>query len=123
FRDVYEIAREHRYDLYDLFLEMPEPLVPRYLRLEVDERIFADGTVSRAPDEGAIAKLVAELRDKDIEAIAVCFMHSYANPAHEQLVGAIIGEIAPGVRVSLSSEVVPEIREYERTSTTVANVY
>src|SRR5439155_16477862 len=116
FRDAYEIAREHRYDLYDLFLEMPTPLVPRHLRLEIDERIYADGTVARAPDEHAVATLVAELRDKGIEAIAICFLHSYANPEHEQLVGAIVGEIAPGVRVSLSSEVVPEIREYERTS-------
>ncbi len=123
FRDSYEIAREHRYDLYDLFLEMPQPLVPRYLRLEVDERVYADGSVSKTPDPDQVARLVAELRDKDIEAIAICFLHSYANPAHEQLVGAIVGEIAPGVRVSLSSEVVPEIREYERTSTTVANVY
>jgi len=86
FRDAYEIAREHRYDLYDLFLEMPTPLVPRYLRLEVDERMYADGTVAKAPDLAAVARLVAELRDKDIEAIAVCFVHSYANPAHEQLV-------------------------------------
>src|SRR6266542_4398010 len=117
FRDAYEIAREHRYDLYDLFLEMPKPLVPRYLRLEVDERVHADGAVAHAPDPNAVAQLVAELRDKDIEAIAICFLHSYANPAHERLVGAIIGEVAPGVRVSLSSEVVPEIREYERTST------
>src|SRR5438874_5970662 len=83
FRDAYEIAREHRYDLYDLFLEMPAPLVPRHLRLEIDERIYADGTVARAPDEHAVATLVAELRDKGIEAIAICFLHSYANPAHE----------------------------------------
>src|SRR5262249_33831560 len=123
FRDAYEIAREHRYDLYDLFLEMPTPLVPRYLRLEVAERVYADGTVARAPDQQEVARLVGELRDKGIQAIAICFLHSYANPAHEQLVGAIVGEVAPGVRVSLSSEVVPEIREYERTSTTVANVY
>src|SRR5438093_1061973 len=68
FRDAYEIAREHRYDLYDLFLEMPAPLVPRHLRLEIDERIYADGTVARAPDEHAVATLVAELRDKGIEA-------------------------------------------------------
>lgn len=123
FRDAYEIAREHRYDLYDLFLEMPEPLVPRYLRLEIDERVHADGSVARAPDAAAVARLAAELRDKDIEAVAVCLLHSYANPAHEQLVGAILGEVAPDIRVSLSSEVVPEIREYERTSTTVVNVY
>jgi N-methylhydantoinase A len=123
FRDAYEIAREHRYDLYDLFLELPRPLVPRHLRLEIDERVYADGTVARVPDPEAVARLVAELRDKDIEAIAVCFLHSYANAANEQLVGAIIGEVAPDVRVSLSADVVPEIREYERTSTTVANVY
>jgi N-methylhydantoinase A len=123
FRDAYEIAREHRYDLYDLFLEMPTPLVPRYLRLEVDERVYADGSVARAPDAEAVARLVAELRDKDIEAIAVCFIHSYANPEHERLVAEIIHEIAPDMRVSLSSDVVPEIREYERTSTTVVNVY
>ena len=115
FRDAYEIAREHRYELYDLFLELPDPLVPRHLRLEVDERIFADGTVSQAPSEDAVAKLVAELRDKGIEAIAICFLHSYANPAHEQLVGAIVGEIAPGVRVSLSSEVLRDsaVRAHE----------
>jgi N-methylhydantoinase A len=123
FRDAYEIAREHRYDLYDLFLEMPTPLVPRHLRLEVDERIYADGSVAREPDAHAVATLIAELRDKGIEAVAVCLVHSYANPAHEQLVGDIIREIAPEMRVSLSSEVVPEIREYERTSTTVVNVY
>src|SRR5205807_6494601 len=87
FRDAYEIAREHRYDLYDLFLEMPTPLVPRHLRLEIDERVYADGAVARVPDPNAVARLVAELRDKGIEAIAVSFVHSYANPAHEQLVG------------------------------------
>jgi N-methylhydantoinase A len=123
FRDVLEIAREHRYDLYDLFLDMPEPLVPRYLRLEIDERVYADGSVGRQPNRQAVARLVAELRDKDIEAIAVSFLHAYANPVHEQLIGTIIAEIAPGIRVSLSSDIVPEIREYERTSTTVANVY
>src|SRR5579864_3984526 len=123
YRDAYEIAREHRYDLYDLFLEMPTPLVPRYLRLEVDERVYADGSVLRSPDPGEVAGLVAELRDKDIQAIAVCFIHSYANPTNERLVADVIREIAPDIRVSLSSEVVPEIREYERTSTTVVNVY
>src|SRR5439155_7696588 len=105
FRDAYEIAREHRYDLYDLFLEMPEPLVPRHLRLEVDERVYADGSIGKAPDPHVVAQLVAELRDRDIEAIAICFVHSYATPVHEQLVGASVGEIAPGVRVSLSTGV------------------
>jgi N-methylhydantoinase A len=123
FRDAYEIAREHRYDLYDLFLEMPTPLVPRHLRLEVDERVYADGSVARPLDQRAAARLVAELRDKGIEAVAVCLLHSYANPSHEQLIGEIVHEVAPQMRVSLSSDVVPEIREYERTSTTVVNVY
>src|SRR5438477_8293494 len=112
YRDAYEIAREHRYDLYDLFLEMPTPLVPRYLRLEVDERIYADGTVAKAPDADAVARLVGELRDKGIDAIAVCLIHSYANPAHERLVGDILREIAPDVRVSRPSDVLPQIREY-----------
>jgi N-methylhydantoinase A len=123
FRDAYEIGREHRYDLYDLFLEMPQPLVPRHLRLEVDERTYADGTVARVLDEADARELVTELSDKGIEAIAVCLLHSYANPAHEQTVARIIEQAAPSIRVSMSSEVVPEIREYERTSTTVANVY
>jgi N-methylhydantoinase A len=123
FRDAYEIGREHRYDLYDLFLEMPRPLVPRHLRLEVDERVFADGTVDQVLDTEKTERLVRELRDKGIEAAAVCLLHSYANPDHERHIGEIIAEIAPDMRVSLSSEVDPEIREYERTSTTVANVY
>src|SRR5438445_1470025 len=75
FRDAYEIAREHRYDLYDLFLEMPAPLAPRHLRLTVDERVLADGTIARPPDPRQVARLAAELRDKGIEAIAICFMH------------------------------------------------
>src|SRR5258708_19820971 len=102
---------------------MPAPLGPRHLRLEVDERIYADGTVAQAPDERAVAALVAELRDKGIETIAICFLHSYANPEHEQLVGAIVGEIAPGVRVSLSSELLPKIRQYQPTSTTLLTLY
>ena len=81
FRDAYEIAREHRYDLYDLFLEMPEPLVPRHLRLEVDERVLADGSVSTPLDAGPGARSSSrELRDKGIEAVAVCFLHSYRQP-------------------------------------------
>jgi N-methylhydantoinase A len=123
FRDAVEIGREHRYDLYDVFLEMPKPLVPRYLRLEVDERVLASGEVVRPPDLEDLEPLVRELHEKGIEAIAVCLLHSYANPTHERQVAELIGRIAPGIRVSISSEVVPEIREYERTSTTCANVY
>ena len=123
FRDAVEIGREHRYDLYDIFLEMPRPLVPRHLRLEVDERLLASGEVLQAPDLAALEPLVREMRDKGIEAVAISFLHSYADPSHEQGVADLISRVAPGMRVSLSSEVVPEIREYERTSTTIANVY
>ncbi len=123
FRDAVEIGREHRYELYDLFLEMPRPLVPRYLRLEVDERVLATGEAIREPDLGSVESLVRELGQKGIEAIAVCFLHSYANPTHERRVAELIERVAPEIRVSISSDVVPEIREYERTSTTVANVY
>lgn len=123
FKDAVEIGREHRYDLYDVFLEMPTPLVPRYLRLEVDERVLASGEVVRPPDLGDLEVLVRELKEKGIEAIAVCLLHSYANPTHERQVADLIAQVAPEIRVSISSDVVPEIREYERTSTTCANVY
>jgi N-methylhydantoinase A len=123
FRDAVEVGREHRYDLYDIFLEMPVPLVPRYLRLEVDERMLATGEVVNPPDLADLEPLVAEMRDKGIEAVAVCLLHSYANPAHEHQVADLVRRVAPEMRVSISSEVVPEIREYERTSTTIANVY
>ena len=123
FRDSYEIAREHRYDLYDVFLEMPQPLVPRHLRLEVDERMYADGSVGRPLDRDHATRLIRELRDKGVRAIAVSLLNSYANPEHEQALLELLREEAPDIRVSLSSDVVAEIREYERTSTTVANVY
>jgi N-methylhydantoinase A len=123
FRDAVEIGREHRYDLYDIFLEMPRPLVPRYLRLEVDERVLATGEVVAAPDLDELEPLVREMQAKGIEAVAVTFLHSYANPTHERQVADLIRRVAPEMRVSISSEVVPEIREYERTSTTCANVY
>lgn len=123
FRDALEIGREHRYELYDLNLEMPRPLVPRYLRFDVPERVAADGSVLKPLDENFVRRLVAELRDKGIRAIAVCYLNSFRNPAHERRTAEIMAEVAPSVRVSLSSEVVSEIREFQRTSTTVANVY
>jgi N-methylhydantoinase A len=123
FRDALEIGREHRYELYDLDLELPRPLVPRYLRFDVPERTAADGAVLAPLDEDFVRRLVAELRDKGITAIAVSYLNSFRNPAHEQRTAAIIAEVAPELRVSLSSEVVPEIREFQRTSTTIANVY
>jgi N-methylhydantoinase A len=123
FRDALEIGREHRYELYDLNLEMPKPLVPRHLRFDVPERIAADGCVLEPLDEGFVRRLVAELRDKGIKAIAVSYLNSFRNPGHERRTAEIIAEVAPQIRISLSSEVVAEIREFQRTSTTVANVY
>ncbi|MGH9822540.1 MAG: hydantoinase/oxoprolinase family protein [Blastocatellia bacterium] len=123
FRDALEIGREQRYDLYDLNLELPRPLVPRHLRFDVPERILANGEVLEPLDGDYVRRLVSELRKKGITAIAVCYLNCYRNAAHEKQTAAIIAEVAPGIRVSLSSEVVSEIREFPRTSTTVANVY
>ncbi|MFJ9780591.1 hydantoinase/oxoprolinase family protein [Amycolatopsis sp. NPDC101161] len=123
FRDVLEMRREHRYELYDLRLELPAPLVPRHLRFDVPERILADGSVHTALDEQYVVRLGRELADRGIEAVAVCFLHAFTNPAHERRVAEILAEVAPSLRVALSSDVVPEIREFERASTTVANVY
>jgi N-methylhydantoinase A len=123
FRDVLEMRREHRYELYDLHLELPDPLVPRHLRFDVPERILADGSVHIGLDEEYVARLGRELSSRGIEAVAVCFLHAFTNPAHERRVAGILAEVAPSLRVALSSDVVPEIREFERTSTTVANVY
>jgi N-methylhydantoinase A len=123
FRDAVEIGREHRYELYDLNLDLPKPLVPRHLRFDVPERMAADGTVLAPLDETFVRRLVGELRDKGIKAIGVCYLNSFRNPAHEKRTAEIVAEIAPEIRVSLSSEVVAEIREFQRTSTTLANVY
>jgi N-methylhydantoinase A len=123
FRDAVEIGREHRYELYDLNLELPKPLVPRHLRFDVPERTAADGSVLRPLDEAFVCRLVEELRDKGVRAIAVCYLNSFRNPAHERRTAEIITQVAPMIRVSLSSEVVAEIREFQRTSTTLANVY
>jgi len=123
FRDAVEIGREHRYELYDLNLELPKPLVPRHLRFDVPERIAADGSVLHPLNEDFVRRLVAELRDKGVKAIGISYLNSYRNPAHECRTGEIVAEVAPQIRVSLSSEVVAEIREFQRTSTTLANVY
>ena len=123
FRDAVEIGREHRYDMYDIFLELPEPLVPRRRRLELDERVLSDGEVLTPVDPGEVEALARQLAADGVEAVAVALLHSYRNPAHERRVEAILNEFAPDLIVSTSSDVVPEIREYERTSTTIANVY
>ncbi|MHB8644277.1 MAG: hydantoinase/oxoprolinase family protein [Thermomicrobiales bacterium] len=123
FRDAIEIRHEGRYDLYDLFLEMPPPLAPRRSRFEVDERILADGTVHEPLDRSSLPAIIATMRAQGIEAVGVSLLHSYRNPAHERALGEALATLAPELVVSLSAEVVPEIREYERTSTTLANVY
>ena len=123
FRDSLEIAWEHRFEQYDIYMERPDPLVPRDLRFGVPERVAADGAVLLALDEQAVRDVAAELQAPKIEAVAVCFLHSFTNEAHERRTGAILAEELPGVAISLSCEVCPEIREYERTSTTIANAY
>lgn len=123
FRDALEIGRERRYDIYDISLENPEPLVPRFLRCEVNERLDNTGHVMVSLDpEKALAVIRGLVRD-GVDAIAVCLLHSFRNPIHEQLIKRLVTEHYPHLFCSLSSEVMPEIREYERTSTTVANVY
>lgn len=123
FRDAVAIGTEHRYDMYDVFLEKPEPLVPRNLRYGIRERTLDDGSVLRELDEGQVRSVAAEVAERGIGAVAVSFLHGFRNPAHERRAAEILAEEAPGIAVSLSSEVSPEIREYERTSTTIANVY
>jgi N-methylhydantoinase A len=123
FRDAVAIGTEHRYDMYDIFIEKPEPLVPRSLRYGVRERMLDDGSVALGLDEEQVRSIAAELREREVRAVAVSFLHSFRNPAHERRVAEILAEEAPEITVSLSSEVAPEIREYERTSTTIANVY
>jgi N-methylhydantoinase A len=123
FRDTLEMAYEHRFEQYDVFMRRPQPLVPRWLRFDVPERVAADGSLLLALDEGRVREVAAELQRQDVEAVAVGLLHSYLRPAHEQRIREILGEALPGVAVSLSSEVCPEIREYDRFSTTVANAY
>ncbi len=123
FRDVLDIANESRYDQYDLTIEKPRPLVPRALRFTVAERMDVHGKVRLALDEAAVRAVATELGRQGIESVAVAFMHAYVNPAHERRTREILVAEQPTLRVTLSSEVCPEVREYERTSTAVANAY
>ena len=123
FRDAVEIGTEHRFDLYDLNLEKPAPLVPRRWRRAVKERVLADGTIERALDHAQVEREVKDLLAQGIEAFAVCLLHAYLNPVHERAVRDIIHRIAPHIHVSLSSDIAPEIREYERGSTVSINAY
>jgi len=141
FRDLLQIGNEQRYDIYDLMLRLPEPLVPRYLRLGVAERVDSRGQVLQPVTREAMQQVIEQLRTEDardrdapgelnglfrrdqITSLAIGFLHAYHEPANELAAGALARELWPEVDVSLSSEVSPEIREYERVSTTVANAY
>ncbi|HEY1935947.1 MAG TPA: hydantoinase B/oxoprolinase family protein [Acetobacteraceae bacterium] len=123
FRDILEMGTEQRYDIYDLFLKFPDPLVPRRLRLEVPERMDRDGVVVTPLDLSAVRRAAARMADQGVQAVAVCFLHSYRNPAHEQQTAALLRAEFPQLAVSLSSEVVAELWEYQRCTTTCANAY
>ncbi|MBT2304524.1 hydantoinase/oxoprolinase family protein [Variovorax paradoxus] len=121
FRDILEIGRQTRPHLFDYAVGKPPVLVPRMHRLEVDERMSARGEVLVPLDEDAVRRAAETLRDAGIDAVTVCFLHAYCNPSHEQRAKAIVREVLPTAYLSISSEVLPEFREYERLSTTVLN--
>jgi len=121
FRDILEIQRQIRPSLYDLFFDKPAPLIPRYLCYEVTERIMPEGDVREPLNEDEVRQVVQQIKKEGVEAIAICFLHSYINPSHEKRTGEIIREEYPEVYLTLSSEINPEFREYFRASTTVIN--
>ena len=123
FKDVLELGREIRYDAYDIFSQYPEPLVPRYLRAEVNERVASDGRIVHELDSKQVREVLTALLDKGIESLAICLLNSYENPAHERKIKEIVQNAAPDLSLSTSFEVLPQIREYERTCTTATNAY
>jgi N-methylhydantoinase A len=123
FRDVLELRRYVRVTTYEMFADPPTPLVPRRLRLPVNERIRADGSVLRGVDADEIRRIAVTLHAENIESVAICFLHAFTNPANERAAGELLRELLPGVAISLSSDVLPQIKEYERSSTTVINAY
>jgi N-methylhydantoinase A len=123
FRDVLELRRYVRVTTYEMFADPPTPLVPRRLRLPVDERTRADGSVLRPVDPEEIRRIAATLQAENIESVAICFLHAFTNPANERAAGELLRQLLPGVAISLSSDVLPQIKEYERSSTTVINAY
>ncbi len=122
-RDAYLIGRGNRPEAYNMFFQRPEPLVPRNMILEVDERLSASGEPVVPLTDAAIARICDEIAAFKPEAIAVCLLHSYVNPAHEIALGAALREAFPSAYISLSNEILRQYREYERTSTTVVNSY
>jgi N-methylhydantoinase A len=123
FRDVLAMGNESRYDQYDLNIVLPEPLVPRHLRFTVRERLDSEGCVLLPLDERGVRDLVPVLRRERVESVAVGYIHGFVNPAHERRTADILAELLPDLPVSLASDVSPEMREWERFSTTVANAY
>ena len=123
FRDSVEMAYENRFEQYDINVQKPAPLVPRYLRVPVRERMDALGRVLLPPDPATIEAMIERLTREEVESIAIGFVHGYANPAHEELVAERLREVFPNTWLTLSSDVCAEIREYERLSTACANAY
>ncbi len=123
FRDVLQIGRQDRPHLYDWSVRRPDALVPRRLRFEVPERVLHTGEVLETLPESAVHALINKLRQAKVDAVAVCLLHSYANPIHERALGDAIQEALPDLRLSLSSDVLPEFKEYDRMSTTAINAY
>ena len=122
-RDVYSIGRGNRPESYNLFFHRHRPLVPRRLTLEIGERVLASGEVLEPLDGASVEAACRRLAEEGVEAVAVCFLHSYVNPEHEREAGAIVRRLLPGAYLSLSHRILREYREFERTSTTVVNAY
>src|SRR5262245_49052885 len=122
-RDVYIIGRGNRPEAYNLLFHRHRPLVPRRLTCEVGERLLASGAVLEKLDRGSVEAVARSLASEGVEAVAVCFLHSYANPAHERAAGEIIRAALPNAYIALSHDILREYREFERTSTTVVNAY
>ena len=123
FRDVLELRRHVRVTTYELWADPPEPLVPRWLRLPVNERVFSDGTILKEVESSHIAEVAKVLRNEGVTSVAVSFLHSYANAENQRKVVELLETLVPNIAVTRSSEVLPQIKEYERTSTTVVNAY
>jgi N-methylhydantoinase A len=123
FRDILRIRNEHRYEMYDPQIEFPEPLVPAELTFGIPERVRADGSVLAAPDLSEVDVVAAQLKAKNVRSVAICFLNSFANPAHERMVAKRLCELMPDLFITTSSDVAPQIREFPRASTATVNAY